>query len=86
MACCAGDWWLLSNFLSRPGFPPCCSHTSCGGAFKSPLPPVEERHARRGWALGLVLLPGQWRNGGKGAGVLEPRIDEKDFEEEACKL
>lgn len=39
-----------------------------------------------GGAVGLVLLTGQWRNSGKGAGVLEPRIDEKDFEEEACKL
>lgn len=39
-----------------------------------------------GGRLGLVPLTGQWRNGGKGAGVLEPRIDEKDFEEEACKL
>lgn len=49
------------------------------------LPPAEERHASRGWALGLVLPPGQWRNGGEGAGVLQPRIDEKDFEEGACK-
>lgn len=81
MACCAEYWWPLSNFLSRPGFSLCHSHTSCGGAFKPPppLPPVAA-------SLGWVFLTAQWRNGGKGAGVLEPRIDEKDFEEEACKL
>lgn len=75
------------NFLRRPGFPPCHSHTSCGGAFKLPLPPVEERHAGQGGgALELVLLTGQWRNGWKGVGGLELRIDEKAFEKKACKL
>lgn len=75
-----------ANFWSRPGFPLCHSHTSCGDAFKLPLPPVEERHAGQGATLELVLLTGQWRNGGKGVGVSEPRIDGKDFEEKACKL
>lgn len=62
--------------------------TQVVGVLSSYLSPLLRRgmQGRGGGALELGLLTGQWRNGWKGVGGLELRIDEKAFEEKACKL